>query len=68
MKKVGFLALALGMFVAACNSASTSNNADSTKADSSINATIPDSSTVVAPVDSLAGDSTHAAHADSTKH
>lgn len=71
MKKVGFLALALGLFVAACNSSSTTNTGDSTTtgADSSINSAVtPDSSTVVAPIDSLAADSSKIAPADSAKH
>lgn len=39
MKKFGFLALALGLFVAACNNAGTTNTADSTAAaDSLLNA------------------------------
>ncbi|RPE09413.1 hypothetical protein EGT74_20680 [Chitinophaga lutea] len=68
MKKVAFLALALGLFVAACNSASTSNTGDTTKIDSSVNSSVPADSSVVAPVDSLATDSTTAPAADSAKH
>ncbi len=71
MKKVGILALALGMFVAACNSAGTKSAEDSAKkADSAINAAAPahDSTTHVAGDSTahVAGDSTH--KADSTKH
>lgn len=53
MKKVGFLALALGLFVAACNSSSTSNTGDSASIDSAVN--------TAAPVDSAAVDTAAAA-------
>lgn len=68
MKKVAFLALALGLFVAACNNASTSNTGDTTAIDSSVNSAVTPDSSVVAPVDSLATDSTTAPAVDSAKH
>ncbi|RPD41015.1 hypothetical protein [Chitinophaga barathri] len=68
MKKVGFLALALGLFVAACNNAGTSGSGDSTALDSTINSGV-DTTTVV-PVDTTAlpVDSTTAPAVDSAKH
>ncbi|MBO9151125.1 hypothetical protein ACFOTA_02830 [Chitinophaga sp. GCM10012297] len=66
MKKFGFLALALGLFVAACNNAGTSGSGDSTNLDSAINNSV-DTSTI-APVDTAAVvDSAVVAPADSAK-
>ncbi|WP_346318603.1 hypothetical protein [Chitinophaga sp. YIM B06452] len=58
MKKVGFLALALGLFVAACNNAGTKTEGDSTAIDSTINQSVDTTpvvdSAALAPVDSAA--------------
>ena len=58
MKKIGFLALALGLFVAACNSGGTTSEGDSTGVDTSINSAVPEEAPVdtsaIAPVDSVA--------------
>lgn len=57
MKKFGFLALALGLLVAACNSGGTTSEGDSTGIDTSINSAVPETAPVdslAAPVDSLA--------------
>lgn len=56
MKKIGFLALALGLFVAACNNAGTENKGDSASLDSAINA-------VPANADSLATQTIDSANA-----
>ena len=56
MKKFGFLALALGLFVAACNNAGTENKGDSASLDSAINA-------VPANADSLATQTIDSANA-----
>jgi len=62
MKKFGFLALALGLFVAACNSGGTTSEGDSTSVDSSINSAVPETDTVsTAPLDSVAAPADSAA-------
>lgn len=53
MKKIGFLALALGLFVAACNNAGTENKGDSASLDSAINA-VPVDSSAAQTIDSAA--------------
>jgi hypothetical protein len=55
--KIGVLALALGMFVASCNSGTGTNSADSTNTE--IGA--PSNNTQVAPVDTTAPKDTSAA-------
>lgn len=52
MKKIGFLALALGLFVAACNNAGTENKGDSASLDSAINAVPAVDSAASATIDS----------------
>lgn len=54
MKKIGFLALALGLFVAACNNAGTDASKDSASIDSAINAVPPVDSSAAATIDSAA--------------
>ncbi|SIO06227.1 hypothetical protein [Chitinophaga niabensis] len=54
MKKIGFLALALGLFVAACNNAGTENKGDSASLDSAINAVPPVDSSAAQTIDSAA--------------
>jgi hypothetical protein len=54
MKKFGFLALALGLFVAACNNAGTENKGDSASLDSAINAVPPVDSAATQTIDSAA--------------
>ncbi|WP_343306126.1 hypothetical protein AAHN97_03270 [Chitinophaga niabensis] len=54
MKKFGFLALALGLFVAACNNAGTENKGDSASLDSAINAVPPVDSASAQTIDSAA--------------
>jgi hypothetical protein len=66
MKKVGFLALALGLFVAACNNAGTSGSGDSTAIDSTINQGV-DTTTVVDTTTLAPVDTTTAPAADSAK-
>lgn len=66
MKKFAIIALALGMFVAACNSGGSSNNTDST-ADTTINSAVdsvaaPIDTTTVAPVDTTVKVDTAAHH------
>jgi hypothetical protein len=54
MKKIGFLALALGLFVAACNNAGTENKGDSASLDSAINAVPAVDSAATQTIDSAA--------------
>lgn len=68
MKKFAFIALALGLFVAACNSGGTSSTGDSTANDTSINSAVPEApaapidTTTVAPVDTTVTPADTAAH------